>query len=246
MGTRVLDKQGSTGAGNVIHIPNFVRTNSALVQAELQGAAGTTIKVRLEGRVCDEAPWAQLGDVIIGSWMTAGAGEVKANSSDSYAVQLAAAPQMRANVTTLTGAVAASASNSVVFLGSYEPDHGDTVTITDGFGNTIVVYAVGIGQLPDPDWDLNYQVQDASSSNGINADSLRAVVSQAIADRKIFVNLTNGSSATRLNAVHLIPGTTGNSATVATTGSQMTTVGGTLSGGTGADTYATVDIDTNW
>ena len=245
MSTRVLDKQGSTGAGNVIHIPNFVRTNSALVQAELQGAAGTTIKVRLEGRICDEAPWAQLGDVIIGNWMTAGAGEVKANSSDSYAVQLAAAPQMRANVTTLTGAVASSLSNAAAFVGSFEPAHGDSTTITDGFGNTIVVYAVGIGQRPEPNWHLSYQVQDASTSNSINVIALRETVEQAVADKKIFVSLVNGSSATRLNAVHLIPGTTGNSATVTSTGTVILG-GGTLSGGTGADTYATVDIDTNW
>lgn len=244
MSDRVLYKKGSTGA-QTIHVPTFVRTNSALVQAELQGASGTTIKVRLEGRVSESAPWAQLGDVIVGNWMTAGAGEVKANAQNSFAVQLAAAPQMRANVTTLTGAVAASASNSVVFLGSYEPDHGDTVTITDGFGNTIVVYAVGIGQRPEANWYLNYQVQDASSNNGINADSLRAVVDQAIADRKIFVSLVTGSSATRLNSVHLIPGTTGNSATFTVTGTKMTSVANP-SGGSGADTYATVDINTNW
>ena len=105
--------------------------------------------------------------------MTAGAGEVKANAQDSFAVQLAAAPQMRANVTTLTGAVAASASNSIVFLGSFTSQTTETpLRLTDGFGNTIVVYAVGIGQRPEANWYLNYQVQDASSNNGINADAL--------------------------------------------------------------------------
>jgi len=244
MSDRVLDKKGSTG-GDTVHVPTFVRTNSALVHAELQGAAGTTIKVRIEGRICDEAPWAQLGDVIIGSWMTAGAGEVKANASDSFAVQLAAAPQMRANVTTLTGAVASSLTNAVAAVGPFEPAHGDTTTITDAFGNSIVIYAVGIDRSPEADWSLYYFVQDASSNNGINVAALRAVADQAVADRKIFVQFTNGSSATRLNAAHLIPGTTGNSATVSSSSSVLLG-GGTLSGGSGTDTYATVDIDSNW
>lgn len=244
MSDRVLYKKGSTGA-QTIHVPTFVRTNSALVQAELQGASGTTIKVRLEGRVSESAPWAQLGDVIVGRWMTAGAGEVKANSQDSFAVQLAAAPQMRANVTTLTGAVAASAANSVAFIGDFTPGHGDTVTIDDGFGNTITIHAVGIGQRPEPNWYLNYQVQDAGPDNGINAASLKAVVNQAVADRKILVDLATGSQPTRLDSVHLVPGTTGNSATFTVTGTKMASAGNP-SGGTGADTYATVDINTNW
>ena len=252
--TQVLKYWYSTGPGPNVHYPSLFRTNSALVQIEVAGSSGADLQVHLEGRLTADAPWAKIGDTVIGSWDTAGAGESKAGVNDSFAIEVAAHPEMRVRVANYaigsSGITKAESLIAAFILGSnfaYAPVRGAYFELTDGFGGKARVYSTGIGTPdPEPEWRYYYTPVDGTSDAGLaNRDLIVSTINNGPrADGLIRLRALAGSNAQRVALSHDVPGASGNNTTIVISGDGLNK-GLDLTGGSGDDLYVSAWIDSN-
>lgn len=228
--------------------PHTTRNRNVRAVFEIKGGDGATVHIRLLGRATPDAPFYLIQEVI-GNWETIISPQVKCNTDGTYALETVAFPEMKARVQAYNAGSSniASASNGLGL--SVNPVAGDTLTISDGYGNTIVfVFYTGDASITS---GLGIPVligSDVSETCTAIKSALSLYNSLPHPDYKPFhITGYNGTFPFQITFLHNIPGPRGNSATITssnTVGSGGTAFNiGSFLGGSGTDTYGSCWLD---
>ena len=266
MSVQVLDHISAAGSGGsqaFFWNPNAYRTDSIRVHVEIQGGnTDAQVQFRLYGRATDAdtsdggAPLHLIHEVL-GDWETQGSPsytQTRCNADGSAVFETTAFPCMKAEISAfaqgkigVTPAAKAASTSALAFSG--QPNSGDTFTLSDGFGNTVEFefYEAGGSRSSDSAIEIGSDA-DGTVANTVvvinnytdPANNSPSPSNPNAVGRPLYLSAAD-SGSTSVNLEVDVFGTTGNSATVATSATNVTA--GTFSGGTGVDTYASVWID---